>query len=162
MGLVFFLFKYRRHLTSSGVSNFDQDSSLPRCQIYLKVCHSRYFVNKKIYIQNKQRNISLFPDEYTKITTPRQDVLFKKGYLNKPKNYQTQTSTGTSTTSTGNGTPDHQSTGKTRIIIIHHPLPRPSLTTCTNRERSLWGEFPGWFCSKVLIVLNVGKPYDKC
>ncbi|KAJ8950757.1 hypothetical protein NQ318_011250 [Aromia moschata] len=53
-------------------------------------------------------------DEYTRITTPRQDVLFKKGYLNKPKNYQTQTSTGTSTTSTGNstgnGTPDHQST----------------------------------------------------
>nr|CAI5823552.1 unnamed protein product [Callosobruchus analis] len=53
--------------------------------------------------------------EYTRITTPRQDVLFKKGYLNKPKNYQTQTSTGTSTTSTGNstgnGTPDYQSTG---------------------------------------------------
>ncbi|KAF5279772.1 hypothetical protein FQR65_LT15271 [Abscondita terminalis] len=47
-------------------------------------------------------------DEYTRITTPRQDVLFKKGYLNKPKNYQTQTSTGTcSTTSTC--TPDHQS-----------------------------------------------------
>jgi hypothetical protein len=55
------------------------------------------------------------PDEYTRITTPRQDVLFKKGYLNKPKTYQTQTSTGNSTTSTGNstgnGTPDHQSTG---------------------------------------------------
>lgn len=56
----------------------------------------------------------LFSDEYTRITTPRQDVLFKKGYLNKPKNYQTQNSTGTSTStgnSTGNGTPDHQSTG---------------------------------------------------
>ncbi|ENN71647.1 hypothetical protein YQE_11745, partial [Dendroctonus ponderosae] len=53
-------------------------------------------------------------DEYTRITTPRQDVLFKKGYLNKPKTYHTQTSTGNSTISTGNstenGTPDHQST----------------------------------------------------
>lgn len=26
-----------------------------------------------------------FPDEYTKITTPRQDVLFKKGYLTRRK-----------------------------------------------------------------------------
>lgn len=61
-----------------------------------------------------ENKITFNEDEYTKITTPRQDVLFKKGYLNKPKNYQTQTSTGTSTTSTGNstgnGTPDHQST----------------------------------------------------
>ncbi|KAF5282878.1 hypothetical protein FQA39_LY17458 [Lamprigera yunnana] len=49
-------------------------------------------------------------DEYTRITTPRQDVLFKKGYLNKPKSYQTQTSTGTcSTNSTSTCTPDHQS-----------------------------------------------------
>ncbi|VEN38876.1 unnamed protein product, partial [Callosobruchus maculatus] len=61
-----------------------------------------------------ENKISFNEDEYTRITTPRQDVLFKKGYLNKPKNYQTQTSTGTSTTSTGNstgnGTPDYQST----------------------------------------------------
>ncbi|RZC42424.1 hypothetical protein BDFB_010654 [Asbolus verrucosus] len=65
---------------------------------------------KRIAI-NKSNFVS---DEYTRITTPRQDVLFKKGYLNKPKTYQTQTSTGNSTTSTGNstgnGTPDHQST----------------------------------------------------
>lgn len=27
----------------------------------------------------------LFKDEYTRITTPRQDVLFKKGYLSRPK-----------------------------------------------------------------------------
>lgn len=63
-----------------------------------------------------------FSDEYTRITTPRQDVLFKKGYLSKPKNYQTQTSTGNSTTSTGNstgnGTPDHQSTGNCIISLI--------------------------------------------
>ena len=26
-------------------------------------------------------------DEYTRITTPRQDVLFKKGYLSRPKTY---------------------------------------------------------------------------
>ncbi|GJQ83450.1 hypothetical protein Trydic_g8577 [Trypoxylus dichotomus] len=60
-----------------------------------------------------ENKITFNEDEYTKITTPRQDVLFKKGYLRKPKNYQTQTSTGNSTASTGNstgnGTPDHQS-----------------------------------------------------
>jgi len=27
----------------------------------------------------------VFADEYTKITTPRQDVLFKKGYLGRKK-----------------------------------------------------------------------------
>ncbi|XP_050292715.1 titin-like isoform X2 [Anthonomus grandis grandis] len=61
-----------------------------------------------------ETKITFNEDEYTRITTPRQDVLFKKGYLNKPKTYQTQTSTGNSTISTGNstenGTPDHQST----------------------------------------------------
>ncbi|KAL1502134.1 hypothetical protein ABEB36_007325 [Hypothenemus hampei] len=60
-----------------------------------------------------ENKITFNEDEYTRITTPRQDVLFKKGYLNKPKSYLTQTSTGTSTISTGNstenGTPDHQS-----------------------------------------------------
>jgi len=29
--------------------------------------------------------IFIFIDEYTKITTPRQDVLFKKGYLGRRK-----------------------------------------------------------------------------
>lgn len=28
----------------------------------------------------------IFPDEYTRITTPRQDVLFKKGYLSRMNN----------------------------------------------------------------------------
>ena len=71
------------------------------------------------------QNRSFVSDEYTRITTPRQDVLFKKGYLNKPKTYQTQTSTGNSTTSTGNstgnGTPDHQSTG-TDLTPLKEPM----------------------------------------
>ncbi|XP_045469202.1 uncharacterized protein LOC123676920 [Harmonia axyridis] len=61
-----------------------------------------------------ENKITFNEDEYTRITTPRQDVLFKKGYLNKPKTYSTQTSTGNSSTSTGNstgnGTPEYQST----------------------------------------------------
>ncbi|KAG5870592.1 hypothetical protein JTB14_018722 [Gonioctena quinquepunctata] len=61
-----------------------------------------------------ENKITFNEDEYTRITTPRQDVLFKKGYLNKPRSYQTQTSTSTSTNSTGNstgnGTPDEQLT----------------------------------------------------
>lgn len=42
-------------------------------------------------------------DDYTRITTPRQDVLFKKGYLSRPKKHLTtpQTSTDTNTTSSG-------------------------------------------------------------
>ncbi|XP_066144421.1 uro-adherence factor A-like isoform X1 [Euwallacea fornicatus] len=61
-----------------------------------------------------ENKITFNEDEYTRITTPRQDVLFKKGYLNKPKTFHSQTSTGNSTisteNSTENGTPDHQST----------------------------------------------------
>ena len=37
-----------------------------------------------------------FTDEYTRITTPRQDVLFKKGYLSRMNN-----KTGNNNTSTG-------------------------------------------------------------
>lgn len=36
------------------------------------------------YILNHY-SILIFLDEYTKITTPRQDVLFKKGYLGRRK-----------------------------------------------------------------------------
>lgn len=43
-------------------------------------------------------------DEYTKITTPRQDVLFKKGYLSRPKKHLSATPSdnvnGSSTTTT--------------------------------------------------------------
>lgn len=38
-------------------------------------------------------------DDYTRITTPRQDVLFKKGYLSRPK--RTFISTDTNTSSSG-------------------------------------------------------------
>lgn len=44
----------------------------------------------------------MFSDEYTKITTPRQDMLFKKGYLGRKK------STPTPSQDTG----DTQSAGK--------------------------------------------------
>lgn len=59
----------------------------------------------------------LLADEYTRITTPRQDVLFKKGYLSKPKPYlqqhhqQQQQQLTSAGNSTGDGTPDHQSAG---------------------------------------------------
>uniref|UniRef100_A0AAG5DKY2 Uncharacterized protein n=1 Tax=Anopheles atroparvus TaxID=41427 RepID=A0AAG5DKY2_ANOAO len=41
-------------------------------------------------------------DEYTRITTPRQDVLFKKGYLSRPKPTTATTTTTTTSTSTEN------------------------------------------------------------
>ncbi|XP_058828797.1 uncharacterized protein LOC131688517 [Topomyia yanbarensis] len=44
--------------------------------------------------KNEQNEpVSINEDEYTKITTPRQDVLFKKGYLSRPKRHTTATST---------------------------------------------------------------------
>lgn len=42
--------------------------------------------------KNEQHGtVTINEDEYTKITTPRQDVLFKKGYLSRPRNYATTT-----------------------------------------------------------------------
>lgn len=48
------------------------------------------FNEGKITCYNSSRNFKIsfpiFPiDDYTRITTPRQDVLFKKGYLSRPK-----------------------------------------------------------------------------
>lgn len=41
-------------------------------------------------VKNEQTSsVTINEDEYTKITTPRQDVLFKKGYLSRPKKYVT-------------------------------------------------------------------------
>ncbi|CAO1335368.1 unnamed protein product [Diamesa hyperborea] len=49
-------------------------------------------------------------DEYTRITTPRQDVLFKKGYLSRMNNNKTATTTtntnSTESTTTTNSDPD--------------------------------------------------------
>lgn len=39
-------------------------------------------------VRNEQTSsVTINEDEYTKITTPRQDVLFKKGYLSRPKKH---------------------------------------------------------------------------
>lgn len=93
------------------------------CRKLLTVVLSCNLQSHSQYSYNKIKQNLFVSDEYTRITTPRQDVLFKKGYLNKPKTYQTQTSTGTSTNSTGNstgnGTPDHQSAGKTLTNLFY-------------------------------------------
>lgn len=45
--------------------------------------------------KNEQNSaVIINEDEYTKITTPRQDVLFKKGYLSRPKKHTTTSSNG--------------------------------------------------------------------
>nr|XP_022903701.1 uncharacterized protein LOC111416007 isoform X2 [Onthophagus taurus] len=93
--------------------------------------------------------ITFNEDEYTKITTPRQDVLFKKGYLNKPRTYQTQTSTGNSTSastgnSTGNGTPDHQSADGTE---------------CTDVEYESQFVFPTFLDHNGIYYVNSFEPY---
>lgn len=60
-----------------------------------------------------ERKITFNEDEYTRITTPRQDVLFKKGYLSRPKPHvqHSQRPLTSAGNSTGDGTPDHQSAG---------------------------------------------------
>jgi hypothetical protein len=58
------------------------------------------FVTKLVFLN--------FTDEYTRITTPRQDVLFKKGYLSRPKKYTqllTENGDGTATSTEGSSTP---------------------------------------------------------
>lgn len=59
--------------------------------------------------------LCFLPDEYTKITTPRQDVLFKKGYLSQKKTQPSSSSVDSASAATTpsastNGTPDTQST----------------------------------------------------
>ncbi|KAI5734598.1 hypothetical protein M8J77_008567 [Diaphorina citri] len=57
-----------------GASSNDHDNNHNHhpCEDIPKLCHSPVTTETKIYFNE---------DEYTKITTPRQDVLFKKGYF---------------------------------------------------------------------------------
>ncbi|EDS45728.1 conserved hypothetical protein [Culex quinquefasciatus] len=61
--------------------------------------------NSTAEVRNEQTSsVTINEDEYTKITTPRQDVLFKKGYLSRPKKHLSATPSdnvnGSSTTTT--------------------------------------------------------------
>uniref|UniRef100_A0A8D8A6U8 (northern house mosquito) hypothetical protein n=1 Tax=Culex pipiens TaxID=7175 RepID=A0A8D8A6U8_CULPI len=61
--------------------------------------------NSTAEVRNEQTSsATINEDEYTKITTPRQDVLFKKGYLSRPKKHLSATPSdnvnGSSTTTT--------------------------------------------------------------
>lgn len=62
---------------------------------------NQHLMKVKYFFKNifKLLTFVKFPDEYTRITTPRQDVLFKKGYLSRPK--RTFISTDTNTSSSG-------------------------------------------------------------
>ncbi|GLV37069.1 hypothetical protein CBL_02100 [Carabus blaptoides fortunei] len=79
--------------------------------------HNGYYASKSTRSSStaSDNKITFNEDEYTRITTPRQDVLFKKGYLSKPKPYlqqhhqQQQQQLTSAGNSTGDGTPDHQS-----------------------------------------------------
>ncbi|XP_065083057.1 uncharacterized protein LOC135705315 [Ochlerotatus camptorhynchus] len=58
-------------------------------------------------VKNEQNGaVIINEDEYTKITTPRQDVLFKKGYLSRPKKH---------TTSSTNGNDNGAATGSSSV-----------------------------------------------
>lgn len=57
--------------------------------------------------KNEQNSaVIINEDEYTKITTPRQDVLFKKGYLSRPKK---------NTPTSSNGTENGAATGSSSV-----------------------------------------------
>ncbi|XP_058466301.1 uncharacterized protein LOC131439384 [Malaya genurostris] len=84
-----------------------------------------YYIGSSSYIRNnsyscqriadakndQNESVRINEDEYTKITTPRQDVLFKKGYLSRPKRYTTMNENSTLASSAfANGTTDGSDT----------------------------------------------------
>ncbi|KAL1117491.1 hypothetical protein AAG570_004814 [Ranatra chinensis] len=68
---------------------------------------------------------TLINDEYTKITTPRQDMLFKKGYLNKKR--QTQDNTNNNTTADSHSQVSDCMEGE-QYICDDIVVPPPALT----------------------------------
>lgn len=86
-----------------------------------------------LILYNHVKILHILSDEYTRITTPRQDVLFKKGYLSKRKPLIASTSTSSadpgastsapSTPSTQSTSPEHHAhtNGKyrcTKLILL--------------------------------------------
>ncbi|XP_037031569.1 uncharacterized protein LOC119071054 isoform X2 [Bradysia coprophila] len=103
--------------TQSHEENLHRNTSYPyRRRPFYQSSASRYYgninnrinpsTNNRTYrspdtLENKENNTTkpLFnEDDYTRISTPRQDVLFKKGYLSRPKKTITPTETTVSTT----------------------------------------------------------------
>ncbi|KAJ8686498.1 hypothetical protein QAD02_022292, partial [Eretmocerus hayati] len=63
--------------------------------------------------------ISFNENEYTKITTPRQDMLFKKGYLSQRKPWTPSNTSMSATPSTNESQSAAQSTaGRYRVVIV--------------------------------------------
>ncbi|XP_053685135.1 uncharacterized protein LOC128734805 isoform X2 [Sabethes cyaneus] len=63
--------------------------------------HSTHYTAEAKNEQNE--TITINEEEYTKITTPRQDVLFKKGYLSRPKRRTTTATDSSVLSSSANG-----------------------------------------------------------
>lgn len=59
-----------------------------------------------------QPKIIFNEDEYTRITTPRQDVLFKKGYLSRKKPWASNTSTSATPSTTESQSASHSTAGR--------------------------------------------------
>lgn len=59
-----------------------------------------------------QPKIIFNEDEYTRITTPRQDMLFKKGYLSKKKPWAGNTNTSATSSTTESQSASHSTAGR--------------------------------------------------
>lgn len=89
----------------------------------------------------------LTSDDYTRITTPRQDVLFKKGYLSRPKKTITpiDTTVSSSTTVSVVSTEDSISSG-TQSLSPEHCSSTPEIFDPLM--------YPGFYDQNGVLFLN--------
>lgn len=92
-------------------------------------------------------------DEYTRITTPRQDVLFKKGYLSRPKKILPQNDLKTSSSGTMSVVSTEESmSSSTQSVSPEHCIPTPELYDSENQFI-----YPGFYDNNGVFYVNRKK-----
>lgn len=81
----------------------------------------KFVMDRNIEVLKIRKIFLVSLDDYTRITTPRQDVLFKKGYLSRPRKTITSTDTTVSTSTTVSvvSTEDSMSSGTQSLSPEH-------------------------------------------
>lgn len=91
-----------------------------------------------------QPKIIFNENEYTRITTPRQDVLFKKGYLSRKKVWASTASTSATPSTTESQSASHSTAGMIEKIIHYHTGAR----------------YPVYFTN--VAITRIGKRFGMC
>ncbi|XP_059608900.1 uncharacterized protein LOC132256481 [Phlebotomus argentipes] len=126
----------------------------------------RHVGHRASYFANNSKSAYSKPtfneDEYTRITTPRQDVLFKKGYLTRPKNNMSSIATNDSiATPSSSGTVsvnsmDDSATPSTQSVSPEH---------CNSVSEASEGEYPsivypGFLDQNGILYVNPFPTFD--